>query len=52
MVVERKDAQVIRRTASLKSGFTTLQKNATDKIIKGITTIEEVLRVTQKDVEE
>jgi general secretion pathway protein E len=52
MIVERKDAQVIRRTASMKSGFRTLQKNATDKIIKGITTIEEVLRVTQKEVEE
>ncbi|RJQ53737.1 MAG: type II secretion system protein GspE [Nitrospiraceae bacterium] len=52
MIVERKDAQVIRRTAALKSGFTTLQKNAIDKIIKGVTTVEEVLRVTQKDAEE
>lgn len=51
MIMERKDARVIRRTAVMKSGFKPLQKNATDKIIKGITTIEEVLRVTQKDSE-
>ncbi len=48
MIVERKDAQAIK-SAAMKSGFITLQKNAAEKIIKGITTIEEVLRVTQKD---
>ncbi|MBI5055925.1 MAG: type II secretion system ATPase GspE [Nitrospirae bacterium] len=51
MIVERKDAQVIRRTATVKSGFKPLQKNAVEKIIKGVTTVEEVLRVTQKDAE-
>jgi general secretion pathway protein E len=50
MISERKDAQAIR-TAAVKSGFRTLQRNAIDKILKGITTIEEVLRVTQKDSE-
>jgi general secretion pathway protein E len=50
MIVDRKDAQTIK-TIATKSGFKTLQKDAIEKIIKGITTIEEVLRVTQKDVE-
>ncbi|MBI5098225.1 MAG: type II secretion system ATPase GspE [Nitrospirae bacterium] len=48
MISERKDAQAIR-TSAIRSGFKTLQRNAIDKILKGITTIEEVLRVTQKD---
>jgi general secretion pathway protein E len=48
MIVERKDAQAIK-TAAINSGFKTLQSDAKEKIIKGITTIEEVLRVTQKD---
>ncbi len=50
MIVGRKDAQAIKSVA-VKSGFTTLQSNAVDKIINGITTIEEVLRVTQRDIE-
>lgn len=51
MIVERKDAQAIRTAAVNSGGFITMQKNAVEKIIKGITTIEEVLRVTQKDSE-
>ncbi len=51
MIAERKDAQAIRTTA-LSSGFRPLQKNAADKIIRGITTVEEVVRVTMKDAEE
>jgi general secretion pathway protein E len=47
MIAERKDAQAIKAAA----GFQPLQQNAIDKIIKGITTIEEVLRVTLRDVE-
>jgi general secretion pathway protein E len=50
MIMDRKDAQSIK-AAAMKSGFKTLQKDAIEKIIKGITTIEEVLRVTQKDIE-
>ena len=50
MIAERKDAQSIK-AAALNEGFQPLHKNAIDKIIKGITTIEEVLRVTLRDVE-
>ncbi|RJQ21545.1 MAG: type II secretion system protein GspE [Nitrospiraceae bacterium] len=50
MISERKDAQTIR-SAAIKTGFRTMQRNAVEKIIKGITTIEEVLRVTQRDSE-
>jgi len=50
MIVERKDAQAIKMQA-LRSDFKTLQTNAKEKIINGITTIEEILRVTQKDSE-
>ncbi len=50
MIVERKDAQAIK-TAAINSDFKILQKNAIEKITKGITTIEEVLRVTQRDIE-
>ena len=50
MISERRDAQAIR-SAAIRSGFKTLQRNAVEKIITGVTTIEEVLRVTQKDSE-
>lgn len=48
MIVEQKDAQAIR-TAAIDSGFKTLRLDGISKILKGVTTIEEVLRVTQKD---
>lgn len=51
MTVERRDAQSIRRQA-MNSGFKVLKDNAVQKVLRGITTIEEVLRVTQKDIEE
>jgi type II secretory ATPase GspE/PulE/Tfp pilus assembly ATPase PilB-like protein len=50
MIVERKDAQAIKSEA-IKTGFKTLQSNAVEQIISGITTIEEILRVTQKENE-
>ncbi|MBI5675480.1 MAG: type II secretion system ATPase GspE [Nitrospirae bacterium] len=50
LIVERKDAQAIR-TAAIKSGFKTLQKNVMEKITEGVTTTEEVLRVIQKESE-
>ncbi len=50
MIVEQKDAKTIR-TAAMNSGFRTMSDDAFNKIINGITTIEEVLRVTQKDSE-
>lgn len=51
MLTERKDVQAIR-TAAMRSGFRSLQSNAIEKIKDGTTTIEEVIRVTQKDIEE
>jgi general secretion pathway protein E len=51
MTVERRDSQAIR-DAALDSGFKTLKDNAVEKVIEGITTVDEVLRVTQKDIEE
>ncbi|MDO8282385.1 MAG: type II secretion system ATPase GspE [Thermodesulfovibrionia bacterium] len=51
MTVERKDAQSIRSRA-MSAGFKVLKDNAVQKVMRGITTIEEVLRVTQKDIEE
>jgi general secretion pathway protein E len=51
MIVDRQNAHAIKSTA-MESGFKTLLSNSTEKVIKGITTIEEILRVTQKDMEE
>ncbi len=50
MIAERKDAQAIKR-AALNRGFEPMQRYAIEKIIKGITTVEEVLRVTLKGEE-
>ncbi len=51
MIVGRKDAQAIRAEAIKTGGLDTLTADGITKIINGITTIEEVLRVTQKDIE-
>jgi general secretion pathway protein E len=51
MIVERRDAKSIR-TVAMKSGFRPLETDGMKKIARGITTLEEVLRVTQKDLEE
>jgi general secretion pathway protein E len=51
MIVERRDAKSIR-TVAMKSGFRPLETDGMEKIAKGITALEEVLRVTQKDLEE
>lgn len=50
LISERRDAQTIK-AAAIRSGFKPLQHNATDKILKGITTVEEVMRVTLREVE-
>lgn len=46
MIVEKKDAVSIKAIA-VKSGFKTLQDDAYEKVLRGITTIEEAIRVTQ-----
>jgi general secretion pathway protein E len=51
MTIERRDSQTIR-DAAISSGFRTLKDNAVEKVLLGITTTDEVLRVTQKDIEE
>lgn len=50
LISERRDAQTIK-AAAIRSGFKPLHHNATDKILKGITTVEEVMRVTLREVE-
>ena len=45
MTGEKKDAQAIRE-AAVRSGFKDLQRDAIFKVVKGVTTVEEVLRVT------
>jgi len=48
MIIDRKDAASIRESA-MALGFKTLQQNSTEKIVNGITTLEEVLRLTHRD---
>ncbi len=48
LIMGRKDSQAIQ-TAALREGFKTLIDNGIRKVISGITTMEEVLRITQKD---
>ncbi len=48
MILERKDAQGIRASA-IGQGFKTLRDDGIKKVLSGITTLEEVLRVTQKE---
>jgi general secretion pathway protein E len=47
MVLETYDSNLIAQEA-LRQGMTTLRMNGIEKILKGITSIAEVLRVTQR----
>jgi general secretion pathway protein E len=49
LILKNYDSNTIKRTATDK-GMLTLRQDGAEKILKGITTIEEVLRVTQEDV--
>ncbi len=49
MITNKKEANVIKQKAVSK-GMTTLQKAGVEKVLSGITTLEEVLRVTQEIV--
>jgi general secretion pathway protein E len=49
LVMKSADAATIRRAATAK-GMTTLREDGADKVLEGITTVEEVLRVTQEDL--
>ncbi|NWF76018.1 MAG: type II secretion system ATPase GspE [Nitrospirae bacterium] len=48
MITERVDSQRIKNHA-ISRGMKTLRQDGLEKVLQGITTIEEVLRVTQKD---
>jgi general secretion pathway protein E len=48
-IVDRRSASRIKRTA-LTRGFRTLRMDGANKVVRGITTMDEVLRVTQLDV--
>ncbi len=49
LILKNYDSNTIKRTATDK-GMLTLRQDGARKVLKGITTIEEVLRVTQEDV--
>jgi general secretion pathway protein E len=49
LVMKNGDAATIRRAATAR-GMSTLRQDGADKIVEGLTTIEEVLRVTQEDL--
>jgi len=49
-VMKRSDASTIKRVA-MAEGMRTLRHDGGDKVLQGVTSIEEVLRVTQEEVE-
>ncbi len=49
LIMRSADSSEIRRAAAAK-GMTTLREDGADKIMAGVTTIDEVLRVTQDDL--
>jgi len=48
LILKTSDANAIKRLAVENGGMTTLRQDGADKVLKGITTIEEVFRVTQQ----
>lgn len=46
LIMQNADSNIIKK-AALQHGMITLRKDGADKVLRGITTIEEVLRVTQ-----
>ncbi len=48
LILKKSTAQIIRDQARQR-GMTTLREDGWDKVVKGITTVEEILRVTQND---
>ena len=49
LVMERRDSGTIKKQA-LKDGMRTLRVDGGDKVLRGVTSVEEVLRVTQSEV--
>ena len=51
MVLRNMDSNLIKREAR-KFGMRTLREDGAQKMLRGLTTLEEVLRVTREDMEE
>jgi general secretion pathway protein E len=49
LIMQKADASMIRRAATSR-GMATLREDGARKVLEGITTVEEILRVTQDDV--
>jgi len=49
LVMQRADAAAIRR-AALEDGMPTLRDDGAEKVLAGLTTVEEVVRVTQEEL--
>jgi len=49
LIMKNADAATIRRDATSR-GMPTLRDDGTRKVLEGLTTIEEVMRVTQEDI--
>jgi general secretion pathway protein E len=47
LIMSGADSNVIKRKA-IEQGMTTLMRDGVEKIVKGVTTVDEVLRVTQE----
>jgi general secretion pathway protein E len=47
IILKTSDANAIKRTA-VEQGMTTIRQDGAQKVLDGITTIEEVFRVTQQ----
>jgi len=47
--MQRVDAATIRR-AAVESGMLTLRDDGAEKVLAGLTTVEEVVRVTQEEM--
>jgi general secretion pathway protein E len=48
MIMKNSDASMIKALA-IEKGMMTLRQDGAEKILKGITSVEEVVRVTQKE---
>jgi len=48
LVNERADSNVVRRTAIEQGGFRTLRQDGAQRVVRGVTSIEEVLRVSRE----
>jgi general secretion pathway protein E len=50
LILGNVDSNTIKREAIAKNGMTTLREDGAEKVIAGVTAVEEVLRVTREDI--